>query len=878
MRNRGILIVVGVAALAGVAWWLWHRTGKDGPATSQVTQPVAKPVAASAPRADEARAHLAVSVRDDKGPLAGATVRIAPEDGDVELVTTDKDGRARAELAAGDYAISAAAAAHQPAAARKKLAAGEDGAVELVLGGGGRTLSGTVSDTSGGPIAGARVDAARLDNHVRPSDAVASALTGADGKYQLTVAEGQLLVAARSGDYAPQARYVEMGPNGAVADFALVPGGVIEGVVRDERTKQPVAGAAVSARIDAPAMLLVEPGARRVTAGADGKFRIAGLRPGAYQLAARAGAQRSKAPTLVGIGVADQISDVELLVGSGPVVRGTVVDADSNQPVAGAHVVAFGEARGGDDATADAKGAFAIEGLVPGRYMMIGSDETHLSAGETPVQVIDKDVDGKIVRVRGGQKVTGHVEPRQVCDVRFDRDQLELGMAALLAPTTTAADGAFTFAPLPPGKATLAARCPSGDQGEAAVEVAPGVGEVTVKVTPGGSIAGRVVDAEGKAIAGVAVHASPLGGGERTMIVNGVITSGAQALTTAAGTFELRGLAADSYRLRVLERGRPLRARGKPVKVTLAAAEKKTGVELAVDRPNGVIKGVVTGPDGAPLADAWVSVQQDLMSNLRPEADDEGGGGGGERRMTMIEASDDGEGGGGSAGDIPPVLTDAQGRFAIGGLPHAAFDIVAEAKKGTLRGRAANITPDATVSLQALGLTTLSGTVRGPNGAPALFSVELEGPTAARRSFTDGAFSIGRVDPGAYVVRVTSSDGNGEAKLTVQPGQPATVEISLVANAVVVGMLVDGAGKPVAGLPLTVVDDTGDGRVQVMMEGPPPTSGPDGKFRVEHKAGKVALIVLGGPAPVTRKGLVLEPGKTFDVGAIRVDSGPPPKP
>jgi hypothetical protein len=359
------------------------------------------------------------------------------------------------------------------------------------------------------------------------------------------------------------------------------------------------------------------------------------------------------------------------------------------------------------------------------------------------------------------------------------------------------------------------------------------------------------------------------------MIVNGMITSGAQALTTAAGTFELRGLAADSYRLRVLERGRPLRARGKPVKLTLAAAEKKTGVELAVDRPNGVIKGVVTGPDGAPLADAWVSVQQDLMSGMRPDRDEDGNG---ERRMMMIEASDDGEGGGGSAGDIPPVLTDAQGRFAIGGLAHAAFDVVAEAKKGTLRGRAANITPDATINVQALGLTTLSGTVRGPSGAPALFSVELDGPTQARRSFTDGAFSIGRVDPGAYIVRVTSSDGNGEAKVTVQPNQPATVEISLVANAVVVGTLVDGAGEPVAGLPLTVVDDTGDGRMQVMMEGPAPTSGPDGKFRIEHKAGKAALIVLGGPTPVTRRGLVLEAGKTFDVGAIRVDSGPPPKP
>ena len=46
-----------------------------------------------------------------------------------------------------------------------------------------------------------------------------------------------LLVAASSPDYAPQARYVVVGATGATADFSLVPGGVIEGIVRDEKTR-----------------------------------------------------------------------------------------------------------------------------------------------------------------------------------------------------------------------------------------------------------------------------------------------------------------------------------------------------------------------------------------------------------------------------------------------------------------------------------------------------------------------------------------------------------------------------------------------------------------------------------------------------------------
>ena len=71
-----------------------------------------------------------------------------------------------------------------------------------------------------------------------------STLTGADGKYKLTVAEGQLLVAASERGATRRSRgYVEVGAGGATADFALVPGGVIEGIVRDEKTQQPVAGA-----------------------------------------------------------------------------------------------------------------------------------------------------------------------------------------------------------------------------------------------------------------------------------------------------------------------------------------------------------------------------------------------------------------------------------------------------------------------------------------------------------------------------------------------------------------------------------------------------------------------------------------------------------
>jgi Carboxypeptidase regulatory-like domain len=881
MKGKGIALFVGllVVLVGALAYW---KLGKgDKRATPAVTQENGSAVVRPqvAPTATKP-AQVSVTVKDAQGPIADAYVRFAPEDGEVLAVKTGANGAATADLVPGTYEISASATGHEPAALPRAEIA-KDASFEITLVAGGRVLSGVVTDVSGGPIAGARIDAAKLGAMARPGGvvrAVASTVTAADGTYRLAVAEGQLLVAARSPDYAAQSRIVDVGPSGATADFSLVPGGVIEGIVLDAQTRAPVAGALVNARRDSAAILLAETRGANVTTGADGKFRLAGLRPGAWELDARGEGRRTKASTRVGLGIAEQVTDVELLVGKSPVIRGVVLD-EANAPVGGAEVTAF--ARGSGEGTkADAKGAFVIEGLSPGRYMLIGSSTEHFGDMGPPVMLEDKDVDDVVVRVKKGAKIVGRVEPAQVCDVRIEADDGARpggGMMRLTAPVQSGADGKFEIVPVEIGKQSLEARCASGEQGKAAVEVKAGSTEVVIAVKPGGAIAGRVLDGDGKPVAGVSVMASPQDGGESTMIVNGVVTSGVQALTNGAGAYEVRGLAAGTYRLGVLDRGRPMKLKAKSPKVTLASAAKKTGVDLTVERPNGIIKGIVTGPDGKPLADAWVSVTQDLESLLESMVD--GSEDGPQGRMMRVEARDDDEGGGiGGASGFSPALTDAQGRFEIQNLPKAKYDVIAEAQAGKLRGRALKIEPDAEVKIQALGVTTLSGTVKSAAGPTALFTVELDGPTRAARTFTNGTFELGRVDPGNYVVRVTSSDGNALVKVTVSQGQPATVAIELVANAIVAGTIVDGEGKPLPGVPVVVIEDEGEGRLRISMEGPPITSGPDGKFRVEHEAGKGALVVMTPPSPIVKRGLVLQAGKTHDVGEIKVGAPSAPEP
>lgn len=861
LMKKAIAVVVVIVGMFFAAWSLSRHHGRAAEPVAASERPQAS--AAARPRAlprDAPATRVVVAVTDAAGPVADATVRCAPAAGEVVVAQTARDGTASIDLAAGEWSIAASAGGHEPSATTVEVVAGRDARVALVLATGGRTLTGTVTDASGGAISGARIDAARLDASAKPGRAVAVAFTDSGGRYKLAVGGGQLIVAASHPEYAPQTRYVDLGPSGATANFALVPGGVIEGVVRDVQTKQPVAGAAVRARHDSSALDLAEASERVVKSDDEGKFRLAGLRPGAYELSAREGARSTRAPVRVGLGVAEQQADIVVLVGAAATIRGKVVD-ETGAPAAAVTVRALGNGEGGS-ATSDDAGEFVLEGLAPGRWALRGASERYIPEGLTIVELKTSDVDGIVVRVRRGLEVKGHVEPREICDVALAKDE-KGDLFTHHRSMTTSDSGDFRFAPLGPGTATLAARCANGDEGTIDVTVAADAPERVVPVEPGGSIDGRVVDPSGKPIVGVTVTAEPAGDRHAiTTIVNGAVTSGFQAITSTGGAFEIRGLAATGYWLTALDRGRPMKA-SKQVKIVLAAGQHATGVELVVERPAGTIRGTVTGPDGAAVADAWVALDQTLKDQFAAMNTSDGDASGRARRVSV---QSDGAGG----GELPPALTDARGHFELTNVPHGRYQVIAEALAGQLRGRAADVTPDAEIAIQLASVSSLRGSVRGPRGPSDLFSVQLAGPTSDSRSFTGGAFEFPRVDPGDYTIEVTSSDGTGTATAHVSPGRVASVDIALVANATVTGRLVDKAGKPLSGMPVALIPDQPPGQLQLQLHEQPPTSGPDGRFQVEGQAGTMTLVILGRK-PTVKRGLSLEAGETIDLGDVTVD-------
>lgn len=899
-KRIGIAIGLLVVVIVGGWWWRQHRAA-----------PVSRPVAAAGSGSNIATAPGATTTTDSAPALARIMGRVVDEanhpisdavvvarstgnDESVTATTTAADGSfLLADISVGTVSVTASAKEFEPNTNLDvSLRANETTKVEFKLHRGGLPITGIVRDAGGGPISGVRVDAMLVTQTTATLSAgpksllTASAMTGPDGKYQLTIGEGTVQLTASQEEYSVQRQTVQHAAPGSQADFALVPGAVVEGIVRDRATGQPVVGATVVARRDGQgSMLGGQRGGKHVRSNAAGAFRITGLSPGNHVLTARAAGQRTEQPVAVGLGVAEQLGGIELWLVPATVLRGVVLD-EQKHPAANAFVVATSDGAA-ELETTNEQGEFEFATLRQGSYRVMAhkggakSQTQTIALSAAPLAPVTLTLPPSTAVV-----IRGHVEPRGIATITAERTMAQLTMEPMLLggalTATSSATGDFELRDVPLGPWNLRAVGADGTRGKTAVEaIAGGVNDVVIKLEPGASIAGRVVDQDGKGVAGATVMAGQTQGSVNHVIRNGVVTSGQQVIADSNGAFLLRGLEPNVYQLSALDRGRPgefVGAPPKPIKVEQGAAV--TGIELKVKRPNGVIRGVVLGPNGAPMAEAWVSARLNMaamMSQIAgpgaagprpapagapgaPAAKDDGDS----ERSEMIEISDDNDDG------ITPVLTDAAGKFELRGLPSGQYDLIAEAQAGKLRGRGSSATAGNPVTIKLAGLTELRGVVT-TNGKPVSnYTVRIEGPMDSSMEITNasGEYRFIRVDPGTYRVSVTGDAGRGTGEVNVVEGATATLDIKLTSDGFVVGKLVDAAGKAVANAPVLVVAWQPPGTPQqITLSGPPPMSNPDGTFKVSAPAGKSTLLVLGG-ARTMHSGFTVVSGQTMDVGSI----------
>ncbi len=240
--------------------------------------------------------------------------------------------------------------------------------------------------------------------------------------------------------------------------------------------------------------------------GADGRFVVGGLAPGRYRV--RVTGQGLLAAELRMVAV--PADDTRIVVARQVSIEGTVTDG--GKPVVGANVGIRGDAIGGTlEIKTDLKGGFAVQNLPEGRYQVFAWQGplaaravrvNRLGAGPfTPVDVrleAGAIVIGRIVDREEGTGLVAAIELRPVGDDQAPR-------YARSGP-----DGVFRIEGVPNGRWIADAFSP-GFVSPGGVELDAGKGVPELALVRGGTIEGRVLDAEGNPIAGASVRAVTTG-------------------------------------------------------------------------------------------------------------------------------------------------------------------------------------------------------------------------------------------------------------------------------------------------------------------------------------------------------------------------------
>jgi protocatechuate 3,4-dioxygenase beta subunit len=439
----------------------------------------------------------------DGKPVVDALVMArSSSDYNEPLVNTRTDASGRFRLAvrrAAPYTVRVEAKGLAGATVEKARPA-TPLAVVLVRGG---VLEGTVRDgTSGQPVPGARVEARpemALSLPWEPTAGVSQAVTDAKGRFRLEgLASGPQTVWARAIGGGSGRKDAAL--PGRPADLYLFPGATLSGTVWGPGDLR-VAGAVVRAEPDAPGFRTMPPPA---VSDAQGRYEISGLPAGAYRLLAR---HKDFAPELVTGVTVDRGGDAQadISLEKGTTVVGRLV-AGPEQTVAGR--VAMQEVDGHPTppalrdvlrAEAGTDGRFRLE-MMPAGAHVLGVSAPGYASKRVDVHVRPgaRDVDVGDVELETGLVIRGRMRDRAgpIADATLSAHAQRGGLPANSHQAVSEADGSFVVAGLEPGAYRLYASAPGYSSTERPAEA--GADKVDLVLSPGGSIAGVVVDDAGR--------------------------------------------------------------------------------------------------------------------------------------------------------------------------------------------------------------------------------------------------------------------------------------------------------------------------------------------------------------------------------------------
>jgi RNA polymerase sigma factor (sigma-70 family) len=691
-------------------------------------------------------------------PVANATVELASDLTDAGMLAparrrTGGDGRFDfGPQPPAKFSVAATADGRSPAIVetdtRDPTSASEQ--LELRLGGCDSQLFGHVNDSSGGPIASARVCLA-------PPRASACVATDASGAYALCLTPRQNLVTVAAPGYGAIHDRFEYTGRRVQRDFALTPEATIVGRVVRADTNAPVAQASVRASSTDRGLRVAAPGA--TTTNDQGRFTIAGLAGGRYRV--NAFAEGLAAAESIEINIEPGRPSGEIVLRLLPASRLSGVVTDGRDPIVGATVsLGFGQPES-VDAVTQSDGSFVIDPVARG-VATVAVRPYEVQEPKT-IRIDRADVSGVriLVDVMGSiaGRITQHGKPvpgaRAFVSMRLE-------------PAWADADGNYVVHGLPPGLYRPSAEDPYTRVFGFGKDLTLGKGEhrtgADVEIMYNAMICGTVVEPDGKPVGGVtvmfeALHVNDMG----------------RDVTSPDGTYCANNLLGkDDYRVTVLAA-----AARTSVRLKLAPDSQAT---VHVDDGASVVQGVrlVVQRDHLGISGTTVDADKQAVPDVRVVAfrtDD----------MTGAMLDD--------WFTHASVISGADGTWSIGDLDSATYVLRARAgdgSEGIVRGVSAG-QKNVVIPMQRAG--AIDGTLVGFSSQPAVRAVRQLGMSVTDVYATvDGtSFRLVGLSPGTYQVAAVGAETDSKS-VVVTAGQTATVTLQSRSATTIRGRVVDWSG------------------------------------------------------------------------------------
>ena len=448
-------------------------------------------------------------------PIAGATVSYSGG----STTTTSTGTYSFASVAAGTYNVTASQTGYTSQTASVTVTAGQNATQNFQLTATSTTgsFSGTVTDASNAPIAGATV-----------SYSGGSTTTSSTGTYSFaSVAGGTYSVTASQTGYTSQTASVTVtsGQN-TTQNFQLTatPTGSFSGTVTDA-SNAPIAGATVSYS------------GGSTTTSSTGTYSFASVAAGTYSVTASKTGYTSQTASVTITAGQNATQNFQLTATSTTgSFSGTVTDA-SNAPIAGATV-----SYSGGSTTTSSTGTYSFPSVAAGTYSVTASKSGYTSqttsvtvtAGQNATQNFQLTATG------GNGSVSG-----KVTNISTGAGLASVTVSYSGGSTVTSSTGTYSFASVAAGTYTFTASRAGYLARSASATVTSGqTTTLNFQLSTSGKIAGVVKNSSGVAISGATVK-----------VVGGKIATTVTLSTGSTGSYSTSWIPVGSYTVTVSKTG-----------------------------------------------------------------------------------------------------------------------------------------------------------------------------------------------------------------------------------------------------------------------------------------------------------------------------------